>query len=89
MSEPSLAQQFCFKRKKRKSNKADEVEAEDSATIHSDTSDSKVTTSCFDYSVDNSFKAMDTIAQVYGEEVDSYVEPTEIQRLSSSVTFLR
>ena len=92
MSEPSLAEQFCLKRKKslkRKSNEADDVEAEDSATLHNHTSDPRVTTSCFDYSVDNFFKVMDMIAQLCGEEVDSYVEPTGIQRLSSPVTFLR
>ncbi|XP_070666186.1 uncharacterized protein [Malus domestica] len=44
----------------------------------------------FDDSVENHFRVMDTIAKLCGEaEEDRGVEDGEIQRLSSSVTFLR
>lgn len=42
----------------------------------------------FDYSAENYFKVVDKIAMLSGESELEY-EQTEIQRLSSSVTFLR
>lgn len=42
----------------------------------------------FDHSVENHFKLMDKFAVISGES-ESEFEQTEIQRLSSSVTFLR
>ncbi|CAL0299349.1 unnamed protein product [Lupinus luteus] len=48
-----------------------------------------VRTSLFDYSVDNYFHYMDTIARLCGENEDVDFEQSEIQRISSSVTFLR
>ncbi|KAI3677210.1 hypothetical protein L1987_86833 [Smallanthus sonchifolius] len=42
----------------------------------------------FDFSIENHFKAMDTIAMCSGESEFEY-EQSEIQRLCSSVTFLR
>ncbi|XP_054812973.1 uncharacterized protein LOC129313686 [Prosopis cineraria] len=98
-AEPSLAQQFGFSRKKslkrkaqrafnKKANSVD-VQAEDSTRIHNDKSDPRVSISFFDYSVENFFKAMGMIDKLCGEEVDSYLEQSEIQRLSASVTFLR
>lgn len=47
-----------------------------------------ITVSLFDYSVDNHFKAMDMISKLCGE-VEFQFDPSEIQRLSSSITFLR
>nr|GEZ49719.1 hypothetical protein [Tanacetum cinerariifolium] len=47
-----------------------------------------VPVSKFDYSVENHFKAMDKIGLIDDESLIEYDE-TEIQRLSSSVTFLR
>ncbi|KAB2631564.1 hypothetical protein D8674_009083 [Pyrus ussuriensis x Pyrus communis] len=50
----------------------------------------RVSVSMFDDSVENHFRVMDTIAKLCGEaEEDGGVEDGEIQRLSSSVTFLR
>ncbi|KAJ1419525.1 WD40/YVTN repeat-like-containing domain superfamily [Sesbania bispinosa] len=46
----------------------------------------------FDFSVENFFRYMDTIARLCGikeEEPDAATEQSEIQRMSSSVTFLR
>ena len=49
----------------------------------------RVSVSMFDDSVENHFRVMDTIANLCGEaEEDGGVEDGEIQRLSSSVTFL-
>ncbi|KAK1426015.1 hypothetical protein QVD17_14682 [Tagetes erecta] len=47
-----------------------------------------VSVSKFDFSVENHFKVMDEIATCSGESEIEY-EQTEVQRLSSSVTFLR
>lgn len=47
-----------------------------------------VSVSKFDFSVENHFKVMDEIAMCSGESQIEY-QQDEIQRLSSSVTFLR
>ncbi|XP_019427893.1 PREDICTED: uncharacterized protein LOC109336019 isoform X3 [Lupinus angustifolius] len=54
-----------------------------------DASSGGVRISQFDYSVDNYFHYLDTIARLCGENEDEDFEQSEIQRISSSVTFLR
>ncbi|XP_035544454.1 uncharacterized protein LOC108983424 isoform X2 [Juglans regia] len=49
----------------------------------------KVTVLKFDNSVENHFRAIDTISQLCGEPEDGALEEQEIQQLSSSITFLR
>ncbi|XP_059462909.1 uncharacterized protein LOC132191818 isoform X2 [Corylus avellana] len=49
----------------------------------------RVTVSAFDYSVENHFRAVDTFSQLCGEADDGGLEESEVQRLASSVTFLR
>lgn len=97
--EPSIAKQFGCKGKKSLKRKAQrtvkkmaetvDVQAENSARIPNDGSDPRVKISLFDYSAENFFKTMDIIDKLCGEEEDSSFEQSEIQRLSSSVTFLR
>lgn len=99
LAEPSIAQQFGCKGKKFSKRKAQrtaknktntvELQADNSARIPNDGTDHRVKISLFDYSVSNFFKAMDTIDKLCGEEEDLLLEQSEIQRLSSSVTFLR
>ena len=44
----------------------------------------------FDYTVENHLNAMDRISELYGEAIeDDALDQSEIQRFSSSVTFLR
>ncbi|XP_015901975.2 uncharacterized protein LOC107434962 isoform X2 [Ziziphus jujuba] len=45
--------------------------------------------SLFDESVENHFRAMDTISKLCREPEEGSVDQSEIQRLSSSITFLR
>lgn len=45
--------------------------------------------SVFDYSIENHFNAMDSISNLCGEAETDSLEESEIQRLSSSITFLR
>lgn len=45
--------------------------------------------SLFDYSVENHFKAMDTISKLCEEAESDSLQEAEIQRLSSSITFLK
>lgn len=50
----------------------------------------RVSVSMFDDSVENHFRVMDTIAKLCGEaEEDHRIEDSEIQSLSSPITFLR
>ena len=51
----------------------------------------RVTVSKFDYCVGNYFRAIETISKLCGEDDEDYyaLQQTEIQRLSSSLTFLR
>ena len=53
--------------------------------------DRVVTVSEFDYCMDNHFRAIETISKLCGEDDEDYyaLQQTEIQRLSSSHTFLR
>ena len=53
--------------------------------------DRVVTVSEFDYCVDNHFRAIETISKLCGEDDEDYyaLQQTEIQRLSSSLTFLK
>ncbi|KAF2289739.1 hypothetical protein GH714_038415 [Hevea brasiliensis] len=44
--------------------------------------------SLFDYSVENHFKAIDTISELCGEVETDSLQEAEIQRISSSITFL-
>ncbi|CAI9097780.1 OLC1v1034269C4 [Oldenlandia corymbosa var. corymbosa] len=48
-----------------------------------------ITVSEFDYSVQNHFKAVDTISRLCGETDQQGFDPAEIRRLSSSITFIR
>ncbi|GAV66087.1 hypothetical protein CFOL_v3_09597 [Cephalotus follicularis] len=48
-----------------------------------------VRVSIFDYSIENHFKAMDTISKLCEEPDSRDIVESEIQRISSSVTFLR
>ncbi|XP_027173234.1 uncharacterized protein LOC113772936 [Coffea eugenioides] len=48
-----------------------------------------ITVSLFDDSVENHFKAVDNISKLCGETDMDDFDPAEIQRLSSSITFLR
>ncbi|KAI4300445.1 hypothetical protein L6164_033823 [Bauhinia variegata] len=98
-AELPLAQLICCKRKKKSrassegkdqgtsSNNASTVE-EDSTTAKLG-NDHRVRMSLFDPSVENFFKAIDKIAKLCGEEEFHNFEQSEIQRLSSLVTFLR
>lgn len=45
--------------------------------------------STFDYSVENHLKAVDSISDLCGGEAGTGIEETDINRLSSSVTFLK
>lgn len=50
----------------------------------------EVPVSLFDYSLENHFKALDTIYRLCGEEADTHAVPqSEIERLSSTIIFLR
>lgn len=49
----------------------------------------RTATSLFDYSIENHFKTMDTISKLCGEPENPDFDPAEIDRLSSSITFLR
>lgn len=48
-----------------------------------------VRVSMFDYSAENHLNVMDTISNLCGENVDEGLDESDIQRLSSSITFLR
>ncbi|CAK8571434.1 unnamed protein product [Lathyrus sativus] len=71
--------------------------ADDSITVRnnhgggsSTSGDSNLRVSLFDFSVENFFHDMETIAKLCGEEErNANVEQSEIKRMSSSVTFLR
>lgn len=93
---------FNIKKKKKKLIKATKeskavVVADDSITVRnndgggSNTSgESNLKVSLFNFSVENFFHDMDTIAKLCGEEErNAAVEESEIKRMSSSVTFLR
>lgn len=45
--------------------------------------------SLFDESSENHFRAMDSISKLCGEPEEGSLDESEIQRLSSSITFLR
>ena len=57
----------------------------------SDCNGDRVTVSEFDYCVDNYFRAIETISKLCGEDDEDYyaLQQTEIQHLSSSLTFLK
>ncbi|KAJ7976092.1 General transcription factor 3C polypeptide 2 [Quillaja saponaria] len=65
------------------------AEAETSTGFVNGGNDARVHVSLFDYSVENFFGAMDTISKLFGEAEDDNIPQNEIQRLSSSITFLR
>ena len=51
---------------------------------------SAVRIALFDFSVENFFRVMETIVRLCGKEEDgAAIDQSEIQRMSSSVTFLR
>ncbi|RDX97408.1 General transcription factor 3C polypeptide 2 [Mucuna pruriens] len=82
------------KKKEKKTTKAVAVREEaDSATVNNDadvSTASGVRISPFDFSVENFFRDIDTIARLCGkEEHDAAFDQSEIQGMSSSVTFLR
>ncbi|XP_021911148.1 uncharacterized protein LOC110824976, partial [Carica papaya] len=51
--------------------------------------DARVNVSTFDYSVENHLNVMDKISKLCGEGDFDHLDESEIQRLSSSITFLR
>jgi hypothetical protein len=77
-------------RKTAKKEEGDDVAVENPTGSAEDCSNGpRVTVSAFDYSVENHFGAVDTISQLCGEADDGGLEESEVQRLASSVTFLR
>ncbi|KAE8098519.1 hypothetical protein FH972_016576 [Carpinus fangiana] len=73
-----------------KEEEGDDVAVENPTGSAEDRSNGpRVTVSAFDYSVENHFRAMDTISQICGEADDGGPEEGVVQRLASSVTFLR
>ncbi|TKY53068.1 General transcription factor 3C polypeptide 2 [Spatholobus suberectus] len=97
-----IAELFDFQGKKKNKKKAKEAtetvavsaEAADSATVNNGgdvTAASGVRISLFDFSVENFFRDMDTIARLCGKEEEHHAafDQSDIQRMSSSVTFLR
>ncbi|KAL5067735.1 hypothetical protein RYX36_018622 [Vicia faba] len=98
-----IAALFNIKKKKKKKVTTAKKEsktvavADDSITVRnndgggsSTSGDSNIRVSLFDFSIENFFHDMDTIAKLCGEEEhNAAVEESEIKRLSSSVTFLR
>lgn len=94
---------FNIKAKKKKTKATKEGQtvavavADDSITVrnndgggNSTCGDSNLRVSLFDFSVENFFHDMDTIAKLCGEEEhNAAVEQSEIKRMTSSVTFLR
>ena len=77
------------KKKKAVASETVAVEAENPTKAIEDGSDGRVNVSLFDYSSENFFRDMDTIAKLCGQEDDTNTEQNEIHRLYSSVTFLR
>lgn len=51
--------------------------------------DTGVRVSIFDYSVDKHFNALDTISKLCEEPESEGLDESDVQRLSSTVTFLR
>lgn len=65
-------------------------ENEDNSTgFAEETNGFRVRVSMFDESIENHFRAMDTISELCGEADESELDVKEIQRLKSSITFLR
>jgi len=88
----------CNEKEKNKKGKAKQAtqriavkaSAANSATANNGGDVSAVRIALFDFSVENFFRDMDTIVRLYGkEEGGAAIEQSEIQRMSSSVTFLR
>ncbi|KAH1227875.1 hypothetical protein GmHk_10G027998 [Glycine max] len=98
-----IAEVFDFKEKKKKNKKKTakkrvtfaENEANSPTVVNNDGNEdsaaaaSGVRISLFDFSVENFFRDMDTIARLCGKENGAALDQSEVQRLSSSVTFLR
>ncbi|KAK7313023.1 hypothetical protein VNO77_37356 [Canavalia gladiata] len=99
-----LAELFDFNRKKNKNKKKDKRDTETVAANETASStaptvnnggdvstSSSVRISLFDFSAENFFRDMDTVARLCGDE-ERYAaasDQNEIQRMSSPVTFLR
>lgn len=65
------------------------IEPSPAAEKVSGESPSRISVSLFDYSVENHFKAIDTISKLTGvPEIDDS-DQAEINRLASSITFLK
>lgn len=91
----SIAKLFDLKGKMKKKNKKRKAKKEGN-TVAVDSVEAAnnggggVRISLFDFSVENFFRDMDTIARLCGEEErHATLEDSEIQRMSSSITFLR
>ena len=67
----------------------DDVNASNNNSASSGSSSSRVRVSPFDYTVENFFRYIDTVATLCGEEQNVDFKSSEIQRFTSSVTFLR
>lgn len=84
----SIAEVFDFKGKTKNKEKAKKVTEEAVANNGGDAIAVRI--SPFDYSVENFFRDMDTIARLCEKERDdAAIDQSEIQTMSSSVTFLR
>ncbi|KAL2323078.1 hypothetical protein Fmac_027457 [Flemingia macrophylla] len=83
----------CIAEQKKKTEQATRVvvaKEPDSATVNNGGAAIGFRISPFDFSVENFFRDMDAIARLSGEEEPAAAfDQTEIQRISSSVTFLR
>ena len=81
--EPPISKLFTIKRRMNKYKKKN--------APPSDCNGDRVTVSEFDYCVDNHFRAIETISKLCREDDEDYyaLQQTEIQCLSSSLTFLR
>ena len=82
--EPPISKLFTIKRPMNKYKKKDAPPSDCNG-------DRVVTVSEFDYCVDNHFRAIETISKLCGEDDEDYyaLQQTKIQRLSSSLAFLR
>ncbi|KAF3972575.1 hypothetical protein CMV_003925 [Castanea mollissima] len=77
-------------KKKKKDAPVSSANAENPSGFAENCNGEKVTVLAFDESVENHFKAIDTISKLCGEaeEDDAPIEESEIKRLSSSITFI-
>lgn len=99
-AEPSIAELLGRKQGNRRSKRRTKgttsqratetvAEATNEQNLTEDFSGTGAKVSMFDESVENHFRAMDKISELCGEAEEGALDENEIQRLSSSITFLR